>query len=104
MVGAVQWSFSWWTFAAFVVALTCALLLQSRLKQSHPSIYADFRPQGRWVSSSDQLRFFGFLWTFRYFALGDIALTMLALLTQITTVIAIYLMFAQPIFYRVSSP
>ena len=48
----------------------------------------------------DQLRFFGLLLGFRYLAVHDWTLSILALLMQISGILAAYLIFAQPIYFQ----
>jgi hypothetical protein len=71
-----------------------------RIKRNHPQLHEMFGGHRVWFSMPDQLRFFGFLLGFRYLAVHDLTLSILALLMQISGILAAYLIFAQPIYFQ----
>jgi hypothetical protein len=100
MVASVtEYAFSWYTLGAMLVYLACTVAVYRHIRDHHPELHERFGGHRIWFSAPDQLRFFGFLFGFRYFEEHDITLTILALLMQVTFVIAMYLIFAQPIYY-----
>jgi hypothetical protein len=75
------------------------LAVYRRIRNHHPELYERFGRHRIWFCMPDQLRFFGFLFGFRYFQEHDITLSTLAVLMQLTLLIALYLVFAQPIYF-----
>jgi hypothetical protein len=74
-------------------------LFYRHIRDRHPELHERFGGHRVWFSMPDQLRFFGFLFAFRYFQEHDTTLSILALLMQLTGVVAAYLILAQPIYY-----
>jgi hypothetical protein len=94
-----EYAFSWCTLTAMLVYFAFAVAVYRRIRDHHPELHQRFGGHRIWFSAPDQIRFFGFLFGFRYLEEHDTTLTILALLMQVTCVIAIYLLFAQPIYW-----
>jgi hypothetical protein len=99
MVAITEYAFSWYTLGAMVVYFVLAVAVYRRIRDHHPELYERFGRHRIWFSAPDQLRFFGFLFGCRYVQEHDTTLTILALLMQVACVVAIYLIFAQPIYW-----
>ena len=99
MIAVAEYAFSWYTLGAIIVYLALAIAVYRHIRDHHPELHERFGGHRVWFSMPDQLRFFGFLFGFRYFQEHDTTLSILALLMQFTGVIAAYLILAQPIYY-----
>ena len=97
MIAVAEYAFSWYTLGAIIVYL--ALAVYRHIRDRHPELHERFGGHRVLFSMPDQLRFFGFLFGFRYFQEHDTTLSILALLMQLTGVVAAYLILAQPIYY-----
>ena len=99
MLAITEYAFSWYTLVAVVVYFAFAVAVYHRIRDNHPELYERFGRHRIWFSAPDQIRFFGFLFGFRYFQEHDICLSVLALFMQVTMLITVYLLFAQPIYF-----
>jgi hypothetical protein len=99
MIAVAEYAFSWYTLGAIIVYLALAIAVYRHIRDYHPELHERFGGHRVWFSMPDQLRFFGFLFGFRYFRERDTTLSLLAFLMQLTGVIAAYLILAQPIYY-----
>ena len=99
MIAITEYVFSWYTLAAIVIYFVFTLAVYRRIRSHHPELYERFGRHRIWFCMPDQWRFFGFLFGFRYFQEHDTTLSILALLMQLTLLIALYLVFAQPIYF-----
>jgi hypothetical protein len=99
MVATTQYAFSWYTFGAVAVYFVFAIAVYRHIRDHHPELHERFGGHRVWFSMPDQLRFFGFLFGFRYFHEHDTTLSILASLMYLVGVIAAYLIFAQPIYF-----
>jgi hypothetical protein len=95
----IEYAFSWYTLGAIIVYFALAVAVYRHIRAHHPDLHERFGGHRIWFSAPDQLRFFGFLFGFRYFEEHDTTLSILAVLMQIACVVALYLIFAQPIYY-----
>ena len=100
MVAVTEYAFSWYTLTGIVVYFALAVAVYRHIRDHHPELHERFGGHRVWFSMADQLRFFGFLWGFRYVQERDTTLSILAFVMQIAAVITAYLIFAQPIYYR----
>ncbi len=103
MVAVTQYAFSWYTLAAIVVYFAFTVAVYRHIRDHHPELHERFGGHRVWFSMPDQLRFFGFLFGFRYLHEHDTTLSILAFLMQVAFVIATYFIFAQPIYYSWNS-
>jgi len=99
MIAVTEYAFSWYTLTAIALYFAFAVAVYRRIRSHHPELYERFGRHRIWFSMPDQLRFFGFLFGFRYFHEHDVTLSIFALLMQVTFVIGAYLVFAQPIYF-----
>jgi hypothetical protein len=99
MVAVAEYAFSWYTLAAIVVYFTLAIVVYRHIRDHHPELHERFGGRRVWFSMPDQLRFFGFLFGFRYFHEHDATLSILASLMYLVGVIAAFLILTQPIYY-----
>jgi hypothetical protein len=99
MVAVTDYAFSWYTLAAIVVYFVLAIGVYRHIRDHHPELHERFGGHRIWFSAPDQLRFFGFLFGFRYLQEHDTTLSILALLMQLTCVVAIFLIVAHPIYF-----
>ncbi len=100
MVAATEYAFSWYTLTAIVVYFGLAIAVYRHIRDHHPELHERFGGHRVWFSMPDQLRFFGFLFGFRYFYQHDTALSILASLMYVVGVIAAFLILTQAIYYR----
>ena len=100
MVAITEYSFSWYTLTAIMVHLALYTALYRYIREHHRELHEEFGGRRVWFSMPEQMRFLGFLFGFRYLHEHDTSLSILAFLTQIVGVVAVYLIFAQPIYYR----
>jgi len=100
MVATAEYAFSWYTLTAIAVYVVFAVAVYRRIRDHHPDLYERFGRHRIWFSMPEQLRFFGFLFGFRYFHEHDVTLSILASLMYLVGVIAAYLIFAQPIYFH----
>src|ERR1043166_7511190 len=98
MVALTEYAFSWYTLSAIIVYFTLAIAVYRHIRDHHPELHQRFGGHRVWFSMPDQLRFFGFLFGFRYFHEHDTTLSILASLMCLVGVIVAYLIFAQPIY------
>ncbi len=94
-----EYAFSWYTLSAMIVYFALAVSVYRRIRDHHHELHERFGGHRVWFSASDQLRFFGFLFGFRYLEEHDATLSILALLMQAACLVTLYLVFAQPIYY-----
>jgi hypothetical protein len=100
MKAATEYAFSWYTLAAMAVYFVFAVAVYRRIRDRHPDLYERFGRHRIWFSAPDQLRFFGFLFGFRYFEEHDAILCVLALFMQVSLIVTAYLVFARPIYFQ----
>jgi hypothetical protein len=100
MVAFTEYAFSWYTLAAIGVYFVFAIAVYRRVRDHHPELHERFGGHRVWFSMPDQLRFFGFLFGFRYLQEHDAILSILASLMYLLGVIAAFLILTQPIYYR----
>jgi hypothetical protein len=100
MVATTEYVFSWYTLAAMIIYLVFAVAVYRRIRDRHPELHERFGGHRVWFSMPDQLRFFGFLFGFRYLEEHDLTLSLFAFLMQLAAAVALYLAFAQPIYYQ----
>lgn len=104
MVASVtEYSFSWWTFASLVVYVMLATAVYRRIRDYHPELHERLGGHRAMFCAPEQLRFCGFLFGLRYFREHDTTLSVLASLMIVSCIIAIFLIFTQPIHYSLHS-
>jgi hypothetical protein len=99
MVAVTEYAFSWYTVGAILVYFALAYAVYRHIRDHHPELHERFGGHRVWFSMPDQLRFFGFLFGFRYFHQHDTILSILASLMYLVGVIAAFFIVTQPIYY-----
>ena len=100
MVATTEYAFSWYTVAAIATYFVFLVAVYRRIRDHHPELHERFGGHRIWFSMPDQLRFFGFLFGFCYFAEHDATLSILALLMQATMILAFYFLLVQPVYFQ----
>ncbi|MEY2485446.1 MAG: hypothetical protein QOH39_1094 [Verrucomicrobiota bacterium] len=98
MVAFTEYAFSWYTLVAIGVYFAFAVAVYRRIRDHHPELHERFGGHRVWFSMPDQLRFFGFLFGFRYLQEHDTTLSILASLMYLLGVIATFFILTQPIY------
>jgi hypothetical protein len=93
-------SFSWITLSVMVMYFLALYLLIKNLKLNHSEIYEGFGGKRVWYSAPDQLRFFGFLFGFKYLKLNIPKLTANAILVKALLILGVYFIFTKPIYFH----
>ncbi len=79
--------------------MSWAIAVYRRIRDYHPELHERFGGRRALFCASELLRFCGFLFGLRYFRERDTTLSVLASLMVVSCVMAIFLLFTQPIRY-----
>ena len=99
----MSYSFSYITLVVVLAYFFALYNFVSRIKKVHPELYTKLGEGRVWYSAPEQIRLFAFLFGFRYLKHNDKKLRVLALLTKLLLIAAIYCIFAMPIYFRAST-
>ena len=97
-----QHAIGWLMFAAIAITCAASITLIFWLEMKHPHTFVQLG--GRRICWSAQFGYLGFLWQFRYLSLRDPVVIALAIVTQVGSVTALYLIYKLPSLYFWSGP
>jgi hypothetical protein len=93
-------SFSWVTLAVVAIYFIALYLLIRNLKVNHSEVYEGFGGKRIWYSAANQIKFFGYLFGFKYLKLKKSILTFNALAVKFLLLLGTYFIFTQPIYFH----
>ena len=96
----MSFAFSWITLGMVVAYFVAFYQLIAHIKSSHPDLHDRFGGRRVWYSLPDQLRFFGFLFGFRYLRFDDRKLVQLSVLTKVLFFVCAYCIITMPIYLQ----
>jgi hypothetical protein len=99
----MDYSWSWITAAFLVLSGISTWVIRSRLRTEHPEAFGTLGlSTGGWQAGTNW-ELTKWLFTFRYFSLSDKTLTFLCLATKFIWLATVYLIFAEPLYFELST-